>query len=214
MTETDPDLERRLQQGLEALYRIDDTPRVCGFRLQPHHLDRLQVAWSRSQREGLFISQRSDDDAEVGLYIEENTRRDAIRFLRDAEAEGLDGFAAALEGVSHFVYLTHTAGHQERGVSAIEMELQAEVDKFVVLRVWLRDRSPDLIGRLFERFELHPSLPPGVWERYVVANREARRFARWFDHHWDRGRGHHAMNRARALYRRPLAGKLEVIAAP
>ena len=40
----------------------------------------------------------------------------------------LPDFLLALEGVSHFVYIAHRA-RLERSVSAVELELQAEVDK-------------------------------------------------------------------------------------
>jgi len=210
MTEPEP----LLQAGLERLYRLDQTPDVQAFRLDEAQAAQLSAAAAR-RREGLFIVHRGDDEADLGLYIAEPTRRQAFDFLqacaRGRPPRGLDGFTAALEGVSHFVYLTHAVASQERAVSAIELEVQAEVDKFIVLRVWLGVGGAQLVSRLFDRFRLHPDVPARDRERYVVANRTARRFARWFDRHWARGRGHEAMARARALYRKPLAAKLEAI---
>ncbi len=45
----------------------------------------------------------------------------------------------ALEGVSHFVYLAWNAGH-DKPVSLLELEMQAEVDKYVG-SYWLMRRQ-------------------------------------------------------------------------
>ena len=57
--------------------------------------------------------------------------------------EYLQDFLLAVEGVSHFVYLVHRA-RQERPVSAVELELQAEVDKYLValLVTWNQTGEP------------------------------------------------------------------------
>jgi len=52
-----------------------------------------------------------------------------------------------LEGVSHFLYLTWNA-HYDRQVSLLDLELQAEVDKFVFA---VLDTEPDDTSRLLER---------------------------------------------------------------
>ena len=124
---------------------------------------------------------------------------------------GLDAFCAAVEGVSHFVYLTFAGSQQRRSVSRIELELQAEVDKYLLLRSAL-GLAGDLIGTLFERFTLLPHLSRHERERYLLANQHAKRYARWLDHSFTRGAGHRALSDARALYRKPLCAKLEHIA--
>ena len=45
----------------------------------------------------------------------------------------------ALEGVSHFLYLAWNAGH-DKPVSLLELEMQAEVDKYVA-SYWLMRRQ-------------------------------------------------------------------------
>ena len=47
----------------------------------------------------------------------------------------------ALEGVSHFLYLSWNAGH-DKPVSLLELEMQAEVDKYVVSYWLLRRQFP------------------------------------------------------------------------
>jgi hypothetical protein len=58
----------------------------------------------------------------------------------------------ALEGVSHFVYLVWNASH-DRPVTMLELELQAEIDKYVGSLWLLREQNPERFP-----FELHPLL--------------------------------------------------------
>ena len=48
----------------------------------------------------------------------------------------MECFCLALEGVSHFLYLIWNASF-DRSVTLLEMELQAEIDKFVMLGIFL-----------------------------------------------------------------------------
>jgi hypothetical protein len=134
-----------------------------------------------------------------------------LRLGRDA-APALDAFCAAFEGVAHFVYLTF-ASEQGRGVSRLELELQAEIDKYLFLRFALGVGGPGVLARLYDRVELHPELEPEARERYRVANREARRYARWIDRQCRAGRPRHALDDARRTYRSSLPQKLARIAA-
>ena len=66
----------------------------------------------------------------------------------------------ALEGVSHFVYVVWNASH-DRAVSLLELEMQAEVDKFIVSHWLLRRQVPgyfplELRRVLFERAAIDP----------------------------------------------------------
>ncbi|MCZ7597967.1 MAG: hypothetical protein M5U09_09875 [Gammaproteobacteria bacterium] len=91
------------------------------------------------------------------------------------DAANLKEFCTALEGVSHFVYLLFNATHQ-RPVSRLELELQAEVDKFFA--VWMlsatQGRALDvesLSAWLFDRCRFDPALGDGERDRYETANR-------------------------------------------
>ena len=66
----------------------------------------------------------------------------------------------ALEGVSHFLYLAWNAGH-DKPVSLLELEMQAEVDKYVASYWLLRRQLPGTFPRscaalLFERTHVDP----------------------------------------------------------
>jgi len=88
----------------------------------------------------------------------------------------------ALEGVSHFVYLAFNATH-DKPVSLLELELQAEVDKFVASYSLLRRQVPGHFPRelprlLFERARVDPALDAPRAALYREASRYAERFCR------------------------------------
>jgi len=121
---------------------------------------------------------------ELSLYVDRQVLerllgRCPLRELSDAN---LADYCTALEGVSHFHYLVWNAA-RARQVSLLELELQAEVDKYAsALRLLLAQRGGRFPGELFERLFDHtsflPSLEPEQRARYEEAHRYAARFCR------------------------------------
>jgi hypothetical protein len=164
----------RLQLGLEALYRVHTNLEVDAFVIDDEQRRRAGVA--RTPREQLLVR---EEDGELGmaLFVDGAAlanleRNDPNRRLDDAN---FSDFCVALEGVSHFVYLALcAAGH--RPVSAFELELQAEVDKFVCC-VLLQGGGRDLRRRLYHDVRFASDLDADEHDRYRVANAEASRYA-------------------------------------
>ena len=131
------------------------------------------------------------DGLSLGLYLDEGVLRRASgadphhprpQLTRRSR---LPDVACAAEGVSHFVYLATRAG-AGRPVSLLEMEVQAEVDKFalLLLHLWrrgLRRLSGALRRRLFERVGYRAGLGEEARERYRTANRLGAGYARWLE---------------------------------
>ncbi len=121
---------------------------------------------------------------ELSLYVDRQVLerllgRCPLRELSDAN---LADYCTALEGVSHFHYLVWNAA-RARQVSLLELELQAEVDKYAsALRLLLAQRGGrfpgELFERLFDRASFLPSLEPEQRARYEEAHRYAARFCR------------------------------------
>ena len=92
-----------------------------------------------------------------------------------------DDMVQIIEGVSHFVYVA-TRASQDRAATALEMEMQAEVDKWLLLAGEFEsidvERSAALRNRLFENVEYEHDETSELGERYRVANRTALRFLR------------------------------------
>jgi hypothetical protein len=155
-------LASRIQRGLENLYRLERAADVDDFVTHA----------GEGEREGLFVRETTDG-LELRLQLPKLDEGGADR------GENLDPICQIIEGVSHFVYLADRAS-RDRVTTQLELELQAEVDKYVVLAASLESfdesTSRRLRGRLYERVAfLHP--PNTVeGERYRVANERARRF--------------------------------------
>ena len=104
-----------------------------------------------------------------------------------------------------------------RSVSALELELQAEVDKWVtcLLTLTLQGGSrANLRRRLFESFELEPDLDAEERDRYLVANSNARAYAESLDGRYvERGDLIGLTAELRRFYRMGAQDKLSHIAS-
>ncbi|MGC4115902.1 MAG: hypothetical protein QM765_15180 [Myxococcales bacterium] len=170
---------RDLQRALEIIYGVTAPLDVGGVLVEP-------------VRPGLveeLLVRTADDTVEVGLSLGAGVLERLPELSTDAPAsflgDLLPAFAAAAEGVSHFVYLTVHA-LTDRRVSLLELEAQAEVDKFAtgVLHLWRhgeRSRSAQLRERLFDRVGYRADLTAEERERYGQANHLARGYARFLE---------------------------------
>jgi hypothetical protein len=123
--------------------------------------------------------------------------------------EGLGHTLPVIEGLSHLVYLVEAA-RQNRPVSGLELETQAEVDKLAIclLHHWPHaDRHFErLVDRLYHGFELAP-LSDDLRERYDVANRVALGFSRHLRPHVDAGRLAKLRQELRKFWRASMTDK-------
>ncbi len=176
-----------LQRELEAIYGVT-APRVERFLVGPEAARAAGHA-PRAPEELLVLEE--EGGLALGLYLEPAVVRGAAgadphdRRPRLTARGALRSVVAAAEGVSHFVYLATRAAAGGR-VSLLELEVQAEVDKFalLLLHLWrrgLRRMSPALRARLFERVRYHAWLGAEERARYVEANRLGGGYARWLE---------------------------------
>jgi len=203
----------RLQRGLEALYRIDTNVRVDDFLID--EASRQQLNTARSPREQLLVHQQNDE-LSIGLFVDRRSidnleRNDPSHVLGE---HNLADFLLAIEGVSHFVYVAWAAS-ETRSVSALELELQAEVDKYVTCILTAdgdRAAATRLHQRLFREFVYEPDLDDDERERYRVANENAARYSASLRRRFVATRRIAEMlPELRRFYRLPLRGKIELI---
>lgn len=172
----------QVQRGLEKLYRIETDVDVTDYVIDA--ATRAELGLVRTPREQLLVAE-TDGDLELGLFVDEHAlanlrKHDPREHLGD---HNLQDFLLCIEGVSHFVYLVWRA-RLSRPVSALELELQAEVDKYVTCVLTLGTepgRTDGLRETLFEHFSLEPGLTCGERERYLCANHNARTYAAMLD---------------------------------
>ena len=161
-----------------------------------------------ARREALIVVERGDD-VSVGLYIDPSLRAPHSRF---------DAVCVLAEGVSHFVYLEFRSC-RGREVSELELELQAEVDKYALALVRdpsdrLASRSRRLRRRLFEEAAAYLD-PEGSerGERYRLATKVASAYARSLERRFvDAGDLSSLARELRRFYRLGEREKLEHVA--
>ena len=164
----------RLQLGLEALYRVETQLAIDAFVIDGAARD--LVGPMRTPREQLLLREENGELA-IALFVDAAAlanleRHDPAARLDDCN---FTDFCLAVEGVSHFIYVALAAA-RERPVSQLELELQAEVDKFICCALMLGG-SPDLRRRLFGDVAYADDLSPDERERYRTANLHAGRYA-------------------------------------
>ncbi|MEO6954553.1 MAG: hypothetical protein ABI321_22335 [Polyangia bacterium] len=207
---------RALQGGLEGMYRVSTSLDVADFMID--EAGRRAFSAERAPGEQLFV--REDHDGlSVSLFVDEAAlgRLDHHDPRRCLDERNLPDFLLALEGVSHFVYLASRMQH-ERPVSAVELELQAEVDKFAVALLvgWDQTGAPstDLRERLFRRIRYLPDLSADERSRYLLANEAANDYCRSLEQHYVRRRAAaELLVELRRFYQQDLAGKLDRVTA-
>ena len=172
-----------LQQRLEFIYAIRTTYQVEAFVTTNRQL--IQTLENnpacRCLPEKLLI-QTSSDGLDVSLYLDK-TLVDQLAQYEVADqsiTDDLEIFCTVVEGISHFVYLIWRV-QQGYTVSLLELELQAEVDKYIMAAAFLaqhnRGRIPHhLHAQLFDHCHFDPQLNPTELHRYQQANVFARHY--------------------------------------
>jgi hypothetical protein len=166
---------RAMQQLLAQCYDAPSDYDVYDFLAS----DRARLGiGAQSVDEQVFVAETVDGPY-LRVFIDSPVLERLARHspLRELNEENLSDYCTALEGVSHFHYLTWRIA---RGlpVSLLELELQAEVDKYVGATIlFTRQRGgafpQNLHRRLFDRISFVEGLDRESAERYRIANRHA-----------------------------------------
>ncbi len=195
-----------IQERLSSIYALEPRLELSDFVAR-----RSEVPGAPLDRPEQLLVRESDGELELLLVLE-----DQLVDGTSAKAANLDTFCVCAEGVSHLLYVARAA-REDASVSQLELEVQAEVDKFALLLLHARGgltTSPrgvaGLIGRLFGAFELRRSVvDPEEQTRYAEANRLASAYCRWLAAQFVVTARLEAMiGELRRLYRLRGAGKL------
>jgi hypothetical protein len=170
-----------LQGALAEIYDLPAIPDVREYLLTRAELSRIGEA--RPSDEQLIVAEEGDT-LSLALYIDAGVlerlgRCDPFTGLTH---ENLADYLTAAEGVSHFVYVAWNTGH-DKPVTLLELELQAEVDKYVLCAWLLRSQGDGRFPRelhraLFERARIDEVAAAGRIGLYHTASNYAARFCR------------------------------------
>jgi hypothetical protein len=212
-------LLRNLQKLLAAMYGLNLAADVTDFLVTD---ERLLAALSGSLRlsedENLLLVE-SEASLDVALYLNAALleRLALADPCENLHGRNLDDFCKVLEGVSHFVYLVWNAMNNRR-ITKLELEMQAEVDKYIGARL-LIDAQPDsgidgtkLVEYLFADVCYRQDLQAGELERYMHANDTVGRYCYNLAQRFPAARVTAPMRQElQAFYRMPQAEKLSHI---
>lgn len=208
-----------LQQHLANLYRVDMAHDVRDFLITDPTLARIlsQDALATNTQETLLVSE-DDMGLSMSLFLDADMleRLEAGAPLDSLDAGQLDDFWQVLEGISHFNCMAWKAS-RDRSVSLLELELQAEIDKYLTtMTLALEQANSELRERvhhtLFEATRLRDELDDDERDRYRAANDYAARFCYRVGQRLER-RGRLPLRELRHFYRLQLNDKISHIHA-
>ena len=198
-------LPARIQARLSRLYGLSECPSVDDFI----------EASDQDDREVLVIVDRGGED-EVEL---------SLRLPRAAAAgrPSFDQLCQIVEGVSHFLYVVERA-RRELPATQLELELQAEVDKYVLLAHgpalaagpprFEAGRAARIRHTLFDRVRYVDPVGTETGDRYRFANDLAAGFAARLEKRFARhGRFEQMRAALRRFYCAGQAEKIELASA-
>jgi hypothetical protein len=151
---------RQFQRHLERFYALERAPDVHQF---------LREGTSDC-REQVLVHEEPDGLAIALVLSPEQPPEGAL--------EANDDWAQIVEGVSHFLVLSERA-RRELSTTQLELELQAEIDKFVLFASFVAPSTPalaDLHRKLYENVRFLHDAESEEGHRYRLANRWAARF--------------------------------------
>jgi hypothetical protein len=165
---------------IDKVYVLDLNVDIGDFLVSRETCARLGADPGRS---AVLVKQHADEEIELGLYIgeEELGRLTEVDLASNPMSpSSFELLLLAIEEVSHFAYLAFSASREKR-VTELELELQAEVDKFVTFTLLHAARNRglvprDLLDRMFSDFTLRPGLDSERRERYAAASALASRY--------------------------------------
>ena len=171
---------KKIQAHLESIYRIQ-APDVSQFQIDRKQLIEVAGEGLRDAEEWVLVRE-ADDGLDVAVFVDEFYLEslEQVDCISEAPAADFQAFCAATEGVSHFLMLFERVRRREP-IRMLELEAQAEVDKYVCASFHRPDRADEWWQRLFREANLAEGLDPEECSRYLEAGRLAAGFCATLD---------------------------------
>jgi hypothetical protein len=208
-----------LQDHLSCLYEAPIEQRVADYLVTDAQ---VAQALEDSDKEHAncerLLVREGDDSLDISLYIDAQilANLSACNPYTCLDERNLNQFLIALEGVSHFHYLVWNAVHA-RQVTQLELELQAEVDKYVTVTLLLRqqgviDDSEEFHERFFTAVSYVVDGTCVTGQRYREANHYAAKYCRGLNRRYPAQHEQPTfINELRRFYRRSQNEKIRSI---
>jgi hypothetical protein len=216
---------RQIDQAIKDLYHIETQLCAEDFLLFHFPLSLKQGVPSKSLQGALYVRNshpnHQEPEVDLGIYLSPPVREELTTFNdwgKHWTTAQLNAFCVACEEISHFHYLIFNL-ERNRPVSEFELELQGEIDKFLLVffahysdgRSEI-ERFEQIFIQLFEEFRLSPGLSELQKQRYLDASQYAKQFFRKFKEHLiDERRRLNFFSKTRQFYQMDLARKIEFL---
>lgn len=217
-----------IQNHLVNIYHLEATEPVTNFLLDVPSFQLWQGDHTKDPnliRERIFLKESTSEDLiQLGLYLHPEVLRNLHEHhpILGLNQNNFADFCSAVEGVSHFLFVDHRAS-LGLPVSAVELELQAEVDKFVSIffHFYAQDErfalAPEnlniLFNQMFQAFHWPPHLEKEELERYQTASKAAAKICKFLSDQYLRKkpRWGELFEFLRKFYRRGFYGKITTL---
>ena len=172
-----------IQTRLQEIYEVSVSENVLDYVITDREFAEIisDRKIEKNVREQLLIA-TNDEYLDVSLYLDDKlVKRLGNQYpTPQTNKKILHDFWIALEGVSHFLYVAWNASH-DRPVSQLELELQAEVDKFVSALTALNSKQDipsmnEIWELLFSDPKFESNLENQSLQRYQKANAYASQY--------------------------------------
>lgn len=165
----------RLYRSLSRLYHVDAPPSLQPFMISADTL--RHIGGNIHCREQVLASVVGNH-LSLGLYVDPSViaHLDQHPPFSKVGPNNWEEFCLAIEGVSHALCILWKWKHNQVA-SQLELEIQAEVDKFLMVTLLLLHQGGSAQAfseKLFSDFTLHPQLDGETQRRYLLATELAR----------------------------------------
>jgi hypothetical protein len=208
-----------IQNILNNIYEISIPYNSEDFIIKKDSLKKLisgnsNIAADRNQ----IILMEAEDEIKVAIYIKKRLLNNLkltnpICNLTDKNIEDL---CVVTEELSHFLYLIWNI-QNSRTLSNLALELQAEIDKFIICLLLLESQFKHeliqpLVYKLFINISFNKKLNKEDKERYIIANNYAKKYCEFLiNHYFKTNKIAEAYEELRRFYRYDFPKRLEYI---
>ncbi len=190
-------LVKTLQKQFESIYQIPLSLSIEDFLIDQETLNYIKRKHcrllSKCSNKGLMLLSIEKDELCVGIYLHEQVIKTLHRYnpLLGLHEKNIYDFCIMVEEVSHFLYTTWKA-QLDRQITELEIELQAEIDKFIFCTLYFLNQRNyhtvlDLKKLLFDAFHFDNNISEESKDRYLTASTFARHYCHFLERHYITG---------------------------
>jgi len=217
---------QKIDRAIKQLYNLDSPHRAENFLIDSNSPKlRTMPVVAPSEQAGaviIKISKLEEGNVDLGIIFGEKVQAELSQIERVEPAQWpflqINALSVAAEEISHFHYLVDRF-QLEHTVTQLELELQGEIDKFLLIFFLTQQASkenPNLFEKIFDQVFSHFHWTRGLssedQQRYEQANTQARQFIKNFGESvWSRKSPEQCLDYLRHFYRLSQSEKLGFI---